>query len=330
MVTVNKTPVFSIILTTYNGSRDIVETLNSILYQSFSDFEIIVNDDCSTDDTVKIIRSIHDKRIKIYQNTINLGYSKNLEVTRQYASGKYLYLMGQDDILAQDSLKNTFDAFDKNPDIGAVTRPYYWFFDNIHVPVRYKIALNSKKDEKVFIDGDPKKVIRVFDSLDQLSGLAYKKEYFDIPFHPDIFPSHIYPFASIFKKHPVIYLRDYNIAVRITSSQTRKLSSIYNRSPLQSWIDMAINLQLPPYIISDFIAVNYVGLVQIKNYSTPQNLYREICLLIKYRPLNLISPAFWFFSLGCIFVPRAVLIPLVDWYKNAINSTQINITTIKQ
>ena len=330
MVTIKKTPVFSIILTTYNGSKEILETLQSILYQSFADFEIIINDDCSTDDTVKVIKSIKDPRIKIHQNKINLGYSKNLEVTRHYATGKYLYLMGQDDILAQDSLKDTYNAFEKNPDVGAITRPYYWFFDNIHVPVRYKIALNSKKDEKVYIHSDPQKVIRVFDSLDQLSGLAYRKEFFDIPFHPDIFPCHIYPFASIFKKHPVIYLKDYNIAVRITSSQTRKLSSIYNRSPLQSWIDMALNLKIPKYIISDFIAINYVGLVQIKNYSTPQNLYREICLLVKYRPLNLVSPSFWFFSLGCIFMPKAILIPLVDWYKNTINSTQIKIKTIKQ
>ena len=314
----------------YNGSKDILETINSILHQSYRDFEVIVNDDCSTDDTVKVIRSIKDKRIKIYQNKINLGYSKNLEVTRKYADGKYIYLMGQDDILAQDSLKNTFNAFTDNPEVGAVTRPYYWFFDDIQVPVRYKIALNLKKDEKVYINSEPQKVIRVFDSLDQLSGLAYRREFIDIPFHPDIFPCHIYPFASIFKKHPVIYLKDYNIAVRITSSQTRKLSSIYNRSPLQSWIDMAINLKLPRYIISDFIAINYVGLVQIKNYSTTQNLYREIYLLIKYRPFNLISPAFWFFSLGCIFMPRKILIPLVDWYKNKINSTKIKIKTIKQ
>jgi glycosyltransferase involved in cell wall biosynthesis len=300
-----------------------VATVKSILNQNFNDFELIINDDKSTDNTIKLIQNLKDSRIKIHINQKNLGYSLNLEAARKYVTGKYIYLMGQDDILAQDSLKDTYDAFEKNLDVGAVTRPYYWFFENITTPVRYKIALNQKKSEKVYITDSKERVIRVFDSLDQLSGLSYRTKFVDIPFHPDIFPCHIYPFSSIFLKHPVMYLKNYNVAVRIASSQTRKLSSIYNRSPLQSWVDMALNLKLPKYIVTDFIAVNYVGLVQIKNYSLTSNLYREILLLIKHRPLNLISPIFWMFTLGCIFIPRSILIPMVDWYKNSINTQKI-------
>ena len=74
-------------------------------------------------------------------------------------------------------------------------------------------------------------------TLDQLSGLAYRVKFMDIPFHPDCFPCHIYPFASIFKKHPVVFLKDYNVAVRIATSQTRFISSIYEKSPMQSWLD---------------------------------------------------------------------------------------------
>jgi len=308
---------------TYNGGQYLIETLNSILGQSFTDFELIINDDRSTDNTVNIIKSIKDSRIKFNQNKTNQGYSTNLETTRQYVTGKYIYLMGQDDILAQDSLKNTYQAFEKNPDVGAITRPYYWFFNNINVPVRYKKPLNLNISENIYITDSPDKVIRVFDSLDQLSGLAYRTKFFDTPFHKDIFPCHIYPFASIFLKHPVIYLKNYNIAVRIASSQTRKISSIYNRSPLQSWVDMVTNLNLPKYLITDFIAINYIGLIQIKNYSKTSNLYREIWLLVKYRPKNLLSLAFWFFSIGCIFIPKSILIPLVDWYKNSINTKKI-------
>ena len=96
--------------------------------------------------------------------------------------------MGQDDIMADDTLFNTFLAFSSNDDIGAVTRPYFWFDDDINKPVRIKRQLNPEKNETVTINDDPKKIVRMFETLDQLSGLAYRKKYMDLPFHKNIFP----------------------------------------------------------------------------------------------------------------------------------------------
>lgn len=316
-----------ILIPTYNGSKYISETIKSILSQSFKKFKIIICDDASKDNTINVIKKIKDKRIEIHQHQENVGYSKNLERGRQYVTGDFLYLMGQDDILGSNALQNTYKAFQKSPNIGAVTRPYFWFDKNISEPVRAKKQLNSKRDEVVKITSKPEKIKKVFETLDQLSGLAYRVKFFDIPFHEDIFPCHIYPFASIFKKHPVVFLKDYNLAVRISSSQTRSLSSIYNKSPILSWKEMIDNVysgnkykKIKNYLIQNFIAMNYVGLVQIKNYSYYKNLIREIYYLIKFRPLNLINLYFWFFSLGCLITPPKILIPLVDWYKNKINS----------
>jgi len=329
----------SILIPTYNGASCIVETILSITNQSFKDYEIIISDDCSKDNTVKIIKSLNNPKIKIYQNKKNLGYPGNLESGRQHCSGEILFLMGQDDILASGSLKQTYEVFKKNPQVGALTRPYYWFDKDINVPVRAKKQLNPKKDTIVKITDNPQKVIRVFQTLDQLSGLAYRVKFMDIPFHPDIFPCHIYPFASIFKKHPVYFTKNYTIAVRIASSQTRSLSSIYNQSPLLSWVQMVKSifsekkyLKIQKYLIKDFITKNYVGLIQIKNYSTFKNFIREICYLIKFNCFNLFSPSFWFFSLGCLVTPAFILIPLVDWYKNKIYSkllTNIDINRFK-
>lgn len=319
--------MISVLIPTFNGAKFIRPTLDSILNQSFTDFELVINDDCSTDDTLKIIKAYRDQRIKISINKKNLGYTGNLEQGRTKIKGEYLFLMGQDDILAPNTLQKYFDIFSKNPKIGAITRPYYWFFNNTDIPVRHKVSFNSSKTEYVKITDKASDVIRIFDSLDQLSGLAYRVKFMTTPFHPDVFPCHIYPFASIFKNHPIAYVSDYNTAVRIASSQTRFLSSIYNKSPIQSWVDMVNSLKLPRYLISDFIAVNYVGLVQIKNYSSFSNLLREIYLLLKYRPKNIFSPSCWLFSLGTIIAPPIILIPLVDWYKNKIykNILQFNL-----
>lgn len=319
-----------ILIPTYNGSAFITKTIKSILVQDFKNFRIIVSDDASKDKTVSVIKKIKDERIFIHQNKKNQGYSVNIETARKLATAPIVYLMGQDDIMAKDTLKNTINAFKISKDIGAVTRPYYWFDKNITTPVRAKHQLNAKKNTVIRITDNPQKVIRVFETLDQLSGLAYRRKFIKIPFHPDIFSCHIYPFADIFKKYPIVFLKNYNIAVRISSSQTRSLSSIYNKSPLLSWIEMVQTIysekkyqKVQKYLIKNFITKNYIGLVQLKNYAKYKYFLREIWYLIKFNWQNLFSFRFWFFSLGCILIPSSLLITMVDDYKNKVLSKTI-------
>jgi len=323
---------FSILIPTYKGSNLIKETLGSILSQSFDNYEIIIQEDASgdDDDIEEVIKSLNDNRIRFFRNEKNLGYPINLEEGRKNCTGDIIYLMGQDDILGSDALLNTYEAFMSDENVGAVTRPYYWFDKDINIPVRAKDQLNPERNDIVNITDGHERVIEVFKTLDQLSGLAYRVKYMDIGFHPDCFPCHIYPFASIFKKHPIIFLKDYNIAVRISSSQTRSISSIYEKSPMQSWVEMFENVffedefkELKKKCIKNFVAVNYIGLVQLGNYARYPVLLREIWYLLKYRWQNLFSLQFWFFSLGCAIMPTKLLIPLVDWYKNKINSRKL-------
>ncbi|KKS31966.1 MAG: Glycosyl transferase, group 2 family [candidate division WWE3 bacterium GW2011_GWF1_42_14] len=319
-------PTFSILIPTYKGSTVIRETLESILNQTYQDFEIIISEDCSRDGIKDVIDSYGDGRIKYFENSTNVGYPTNLEFARAHATGKYLYLVGQDDLVAKDALKNTLNAFELSPDIGAVTRPYYWFNSNEFRPVRKKKTLEKGQDTVLTMDSNPTDIITMFSTLDQLTGLSFRSDFFDIPFHSDIFPCHVYPFASIFKKHPVVFLKDYNVAVRISTSQTRHVSSIYNVSPLLSWVELFKSVYPEPewkgfreHMIKNFVANNYVGLVQIRNYAKFKYLIREIIYLIKYRPSNLFSVYFWFFAFGTIIIPPFILIGLVDWYKDSVN-----------
>lgn len=314
---------------TYNGGDVLPATLKNIFLQTYKNFEIIICDDASTDNTIEVIKSFKDKRIKLHHNKKNLGYCANLNKCLRYATGEIIYLMADDDILSPNALLETYNAFNQSKEIGAVTRPYFWFDEDINTPVRAKDQLNPQKDEIVKITDDYHRVIAVFKTLDQLSGLAMRAKFIDMPFHRDIFPSHVYPFASIFKKHPVVFLKDYILAVSIRSSQCRNLSPIYNKSPMLSWVKMFKTVfreekfhALRDYCIKNFVAVNYIGLVQIRNYSTRRYLYtiREIYYLLKYRIANIINPFFWFFALGTLITPAFILRPLVDWYKNKVNS----------
>jgi len=314
---------------TYNGAPFIRETLNSVLSQSFRDYELIIIDDCSTDRTIDLILAFKDSRIRLYQNRVNLGYSRNLTECYKRAKGDIIFLMADDDILGKDALKNTMEWF-RFKEVGAVTRPYFWFDKDINTPVRAKRQLNPRMEEIVKITDSMQRVIRVFQTLDQLSGLAMRREYIQADFHPDIFTCHIYPFASVFKNHPVVFLKDYNVAVRIKSSQTRSLSSIYDKSPIQSWVDMFESVFPEPRfdkfrkeMIKNFVAVNYIGLVQIRNYAKFRYTLREIRLLLKYRRKNIAELVFWFFALGVIIIPPFLLRRLVDWYKNKVNARML-------
>jgi glycosyltransferase involved in cell wall biosynthesis len=334
-----KQPVFSILLPAYKSANIIGETIDSILMQTFSDFELIICDDRSPDNTVEVIEkyAAKDKRIKLYLNPKNLGYTGNLEECRQKAAGKYLYLMGNDDILSPLALEKTFKAFQMDPDVGAVTRQFYSFEDkDINKPVRvFGWSLDQSKDCVYSISDSRKIFLSIYATVGQLSGLAMRREWIEEPVNKDVFPAHAYPFYSVIKKHKVVQLHDWLLAVRISSSQTRSLSSIYTPSPTYTWVKMFQHIfkgkkyQTEREWGIDYICHDYIGLVQIKNYGTLKQLLTEFGILIKYRKKNLINPKFWFFLLGVLITPRFILIPLSDWYKNQILARKLKYIKLK-
>lgn len=313
----------SILFPTYNGSKYIKQTLDNLLSEDF--YELIVQDDHSTDKTVEIIRKYNDDRIKIFINKKNIGYPKNLEQSRLHATGDILFLMGQDDLIRPLTIKKVVAVFEKNPQVDALTRPYYWFENNPLKPNRAKPTTSNQQDKIVNVHNSLDDIILIIDTLDQLSGLAFRTSSFIKTFHQDVFPAHIYPFLRILTNSNVYFFADYCIAVRTESSQTRSYPEIYNISPIKSWVDMMAdvfnaNPMLANKIIKNFVAKNYVGLFQIKNYGTYFQFLRESFYLIFYRPLNLLSPAFWLIFCTLAILPRPAAVSLVSHYKQKILS----------
>ena len=326
---------FVICLPTYNGASFVGQTLKSILAQDFQNYKIIISDDNSTDNTIDVIKSFRDKRIEIFKNKENLGYGRNLEVLRKLAKGDILFLMGQDDILGEGALLKTYNAFLSDENVGVVTRPYFWFDEDVNHPVRAVMPYNKNEDAKISVLDGRKEIQKIFESVGQLSGLAYRIKYIDIGFHQDIFPAHIYPFASILKKHKVVYLKDYTVAVRIGSSVTRHNSRIYDRSPAESWIKMfetvyngAEYADLRKQCISFITSTNFDGLIQLKTSASMKVLFREILILVRYHWLNLFNIKFWIYALGTILVPRRILRIAVDEFKRSILSKTLHNVTI--
>lgn len=113
-------PVISVIMPTYNAERYVGKAMESILQQSFCDFEFIIIDDCSTDESYKIIESYatHDKRIRLFRNNENkkLPYTLNFGISQ--ASGKYIARMDADDVSYPDRFSKQFEFMENNPDVG--------------------------------------------------------------------------------------------------------------------------------------------------------------------------------------------------------------------
>lgn len=98
--------MISIAMATYNGAKYIPEQLDSILGQTFQNFELIICDDCSSDGSTEILDrySSNDSRIKVFKNKKNIGFKKNFEKAISLCSGEYIALSDQDDIWMPDHL----------------------------------------------------------------------------------------------------------------------------------------------------------------------------------------------------------------------------------
>lgn len=103
-------------MTTYNGEKYLREQLTSIVNQSYKDIEIIICDDCSKDNTTKIINEFlsSDKRIFLYQNKQNLGFKKNFEKAISLCKGEYIALSDQDDIWDVNHIQKLYDKIGNN------------------------------------------------------------------------------------------------------------------------------------------------------------------------------------------------------------------------
>ena len=115
----NKSPEISLIMSVYNGEDYLSEAIDSVLNQSFSDWELVVINDCSTDSTGEILSRYEsqDTRIKVYTNEVNLRLPSSLNKALTIAKGKYIARMDADDVCMPERLKKQYEFMEKNPDI---------------------------------------------------------------------------------------------------------------------------------------------------------------------------------------------------------------------
>lgn len=138
-------PLVTIIIPSYNHAPYIEHTINSILKQSLQNFELLIVDDNSTDNSLKIIKKFQDKRLKTFFLEKNIGMCKASNLMIEEAKGEYLSIIASDDIMKPDNLKNKINFLQNNPEYGAVFSQIEIINDENKV-----ITRKTKKSERFF------------------------------------------------------------------------------------------------------------------------------------------------------------------------------------
>lgn len=114
-------PKVSVLMPVYKTSEKYLrEAIESILSQTFEDFEFLILDDCPEDDREEIVRSYKDKRIKYYKNEKNLGISASRNKLIDLAQGEYLAIFDHDDISMPERLEKQVKYLEAHPECGVV------------------------------------------------------------------------------------------------------------------------------------------------------------------------------------------------------------------
>lgn len=119
-------PLVSFLIPTYNRADFIVQTIDSIFSQDCQDFEIIVIDDGSLDNTEQLLKQKFNGNIIYHRNDSNQGVASSRNIALGYASGKYIGLLDSDDVLCERAyLRIALDVMEKNKEIGIFTCDAY-------------------------------------------------------------------------------------------------------------------------------------------------------------------------------------------------------------
>lgn len=118
----NNPPILSLLMPVFNSELFVAEAIESILNQTFKDFEFLILDDASTDKSYEIIRNYEkrDSRIKVYNNDKNLGVVESRNKLINLSKGKYIAWLDSDDIAIENRLEKQINFLENHPEIGMV------------------------------------------------------------------------------------------------------------------------------------------------------------------------------------------------------------------
>lgn len=147
-------PLISILTPVYNQEKFIGETIESVINQTYQNWEMLVVDDCSTDSSWEVIKKFtqKDERIKIFRNEENIGLIKNWEFLIDQSRGEYIAFLEGDDVFLPENLARKIEILEKFPEVRMVYSNFSVVDDSGKIIIKNyhdKLKIKSYKNEKI-------------------------------------------------------------------------------------------------------------------------------------------------------------------------------------
>ena len=214
------TEKISVVMPTYNTEVSILkEAVDSILNQTFGDFEFIIIDDGSTNNSVEYLKSLQDQRVKIIRNDTKIGITKSLNIGLRVAKGKYIARMDSDDIAFPDRFEKQYAFMESHPDVFVCGSKVIFFKDRALSDIK---PADQTKKQYTFIK---KKASRKKENTEIVNSKVEDMESYRVrmlftnpgPVHPTAFFNHEKLIQyQIDYNEELVYAQDYDLWMRIS------------------------------------------------------------------------------------------------------------------
>ncbi len=294
--------LISVLMPVYNAEKYLKQSIESILNQSYSNFEFIIFDDASTDSSLSIIQSYEDPRIKIISSKTNKGYLIHLNHGLSIAQGEYIARMDADDISHSDRFQLQIDFLKRNEDHALVGTNYNYINEEGH-PISYIQKPFLYKD-----NSDIQIYSLFYNPFLHPSIMLRRKDILELQlkYNPKFYVTEDFHFWThlLFKKKGANLPQEL-ISYRIHKNQITKTSSKQQQSALKKLIPIILEKKGIPFTENDALLHSYIplSLHSTLSYSTIKEI-EEWLLKIRahfYKKneketINKIIEQVWFFT----------------------------------
>ena len=224
----------SVLMNCYNSEQYIQNSIQSLINQTFDEWELIVWDDASTDNTLSIAHSFIDKRIKIYKNDLHIGLGLSRVKAQEYLKGEYISILDSDDIYEKDKLKKQIQAFKENKNLSLVTS---WY------------SIIDKKNKEM-------NKIRISNNFSEIKKKLYGDNIFA---HSSIVYKRIEAEKVGWYSNKLEYSQDYDLTIKLLKNNPFFVVQEYLVKIRDSETSMTRNLSLQSLILNEhFEILNYI------------------------------------------------------------------------
>ncbi len=158
-------PKFSILMSNYNKSTYVAEAIQSVKNQTFKDWELVIVDDCSTDNSMEVIKPfLKDERIRFLKNSVNTGCIRTLKRLIYESRAEIVGILDSDDVLTNDAIEVMYDSYTKNPECGFIYSQFVYCDKELNI--RRKGYCRSIPQNKSNLNCDCVSAFRTFRKKD--------------------------------------------------------------------------------------------------------------------------------------------------------------------